>query len=749
MSAAVIRKLQQAEQQLKHGDIDGAALSCEEVLRRAPRNPEALWLLGIARLMSQRVDEAIAHFERVLAALPNHGAALENLGLAHLMRGDYATAERQLRKAAAHPSAPASVFMRLGLALLHQGNSAEAVTQLEHARNLQPANLDVHASLGRAYAAQSRWGDALREFEHVQAGAPNDPDTLYNLGVVSAEEGAPDAALSWFDQCLARAPQHLDALERRAMLYLALGRFRQAAEDLRIVVAARPADASALLALAEAGFQCGALDEAFETAAKARDLDPAASGPYSLMAQMHHVQGALDKAVDVLEEGYARTRADALLGALVHLTHRQCDWRRWKPAWHDMASRLDYATDLGSPFWLLQENTTPAQQLSYTRRWVAHSYPTSASASREMERQRKGADERWRIGYYSGDFHQHPVACLVVEALELHDRERFEIFAYSYGPDDGSELRSRLVNAVEHFVDVAWEPNDVVLNRIRCDRLHLLIDLKGYTAGDRLRVMAERPCAVQAAWLGYPATTGAPFIDYLIADDYIVSPEMEQHYSERVLRLPNSYQANDRKRRAAPPRARADYGLPEDAFVFCCFNQTVKITPDIFGRWMSLLRRVDGSVLWLLDDNRWATGNLREVAEQAGIAVERVVIGPRLPPAEHLARYRAADLALDTFPYTSHTTGSDALWLGCPFVALSGDTFASRVSGSLLVNCGLPELITRTPDEYEALAVRLANDVSYMQEVKARLAVARDSAPLFDSQRFVCDLENLYLQIVS
>jgi predicted O-linked N-acetylglucosamine transferase (SPINDLY family) len=748
MSAAVTRKLQQAEQQLKHGDIDGAALSCEEVLRRAPRNPEALWLLGMARLMAQRIDEAIPLFERVLAAAPNHGAALENLGLAHLMRADYATAEHHLRKAAAHPAAPASVFMRLGLALLHQGNGAEAVTQLEHARSLQPANLDVRASLGRAYASESRWSDARREFEHVHAQAPNDPDTLYNLGIVSVEEGAPDAALSWFDQCLARAPQHLDALERRAMLYLALGRFPQAADDLRVVLAARAPDPSALLALAEASFQCGALDEAFETAAKARDLDPAASGPYSLIAQMHHVQGALDKAVDVLEQGYARTRADALLGALVHLTHRQCDWRRWKPAWEHMSSRLEDATDLGSPFWLLQENTTPAQQLAYTRRWVAHSYAASTNALRPMQRQPKSAGERWRIGYYSGDFHQHPVACLVVEALELHDRERFEVFAYSYGPDDGSEMRSRLVNGIEHFVDVAWEPNDVVLKRIRSDRLHLLIDLKGYTAGDRLRVMAERPCAVQAAWLGYPATSGAPFIDYVIADDYIIRGDAEQHYSERVLRLPHSYQANDRKRRAAPPHARADYGLPEGAFVFCCFNQTVKITPQIFERWMSLLRRVDGSVLWLLDDNTWATRNLRQSVKEAGIAGERVVIGPRLPPAEHLARYRVADLALDTFPYTSHTTGSDALWLGCPLVALSGETFASRVSGSLLVNCGLPELITRTLDEYEGLAVRLANDGAYMREVRARLAATRESAPLFDSQRFARDLEALYVQIM-
>jgi predicted O-linked N-acetylglucosamine transferase (SPINDLY family) len=248
--------------------------------------------------------------------------------------------------------------------------------------------------------------------------------------------------------------------------------------------------------------------------------------------------------------------------------------------------------------------------------------------------------------------------------------------------------------------------------------------------------------------LGYPGTSGAAFIDYIIADEFIIPHGAEDHYSERVLRLPHCYQANDRKRRAAPPRTRVEYGLPDDGFVFCCFNQTVKITPAIFERWMALLRALPRSVLWLLEDNRWASANLLAAAQSHDIAPERVVIAPRLPLHEHLARYAVADLALDTFPYTSHTTGSDALWLGCPLVALCGETFAARVSGSLLVNCGLPDLITSTLEEYEGLALRLATDQELMQNVRQRLATARDRAPLFDSQRFVHDLEQLYLRII-
>jgi predicted O-linked N-acetylglucosamine transferase (SPINDLY family) len=748
MSSAVLRKLQQAFERLQNGEADAAATLCADVLRRAPKNPDALWLLGTARLMTNRVDEAIPLFEQVLVTSPGHGAALENLGLACLMRGNAERAEALLRRAAEIPNAPASVFMRLGLALLQQARNDEAAKALERAVQLAPDDMDPRINLGRAYAAQGRWPDAAREFQAVLARHPQHADTLFNLGVVILQQGMAEDAIGWFDRCLAHAPEHIDARERRAAAYLALGRFPQAADDLRTVVSAQPSNATATFALAEAMFQRGSLDDALQTALRARDLDPSAPGPYTLISLVHNIRGELDHAVQALEEGYSRTRADPLIGALVHVSHRQCDWPRWTSAWQIMHERLDHSTDLGSPFWLLQEDTTAQQQLAYTKRWAAQTFRSRPAVAAATAKRATDNNERLRIGYYSGDFQQHPVACLFVEVLELHDRDRFEIFTYSYGPDDGSDIRRRFETGVEHFIDVAWEPNDVVVNRIRSDSLDLLIEPKGYTAGDRLGVMAQRPSPRQATWLGYPGTSGAEFIDYIIADEFIIPPGAEPHYSERVLRLPHCYQANDRKRRAAAPRTRIEYGLPEDAFVFCCFNQTVKITPAVFERWMALLRAVPRSVLWLLEDNRWATQNLLAAAGPHGVARERVVVAPRLPLHEHLARYAVADLALDTFPYTSHTTGSDALWLGCPLVALCGDTFAARVSGSLLVNCSLPDLVTSTLDDYERLALRLATDADLMKSVRQRLAAARDTAPLFDSQRFARDLEQLYLRII-
>lgn len=699
MSASAQRKLQDAHDRLQRGDIAAAASLCEEVLVRAPRNPDALWLLGTARLSEGRTHDALPVLERAVKAAPAHGPALESLGLAYLLVAQYADAERLLRRAAAVPGAPASVHMRLGFALLNQGRHAAATVELE--------------------------------------------------GVV------------------AREPGNLDAREQLAAVHLAVGRYVQAIDELREIVRARPADEEAILALANACFQTGALEEAHEHAAHALELAPDAAEGYGILAQIHYVRGEIDQAARVAERGFERTAARPLLGLSMHLLHRMCAWERWRTAWQRMAPQIATAADLGSPFSLLCEATTPEQQLSYTKRWAAARFEKAQLGSAGYARPastiqpaptgdgrpapppaiRRRGSPRLRIGYLSSDFQEHAAAYLLAEMLELHDRSRFEIFAYSYGPDDASPMRARVRDAVEHFVDIAWEADDAAVERIRADEIDVLVDLKGYTVGDRLQIMAQRPSPVQVTWLGYPGTTGAPFIDYLIADPYIVPPGAEGSYSERVLRMPHCYQPNDRRRPIAEPMTRAEYGLPQEGFVFCCFNQTVKIMPELFARWMRLLRDVPGSVLWIAEDNRWANAHLRAAAAGHGVAPERIVFGARVAFARHLARFRVADLALDTFPYTSHTTASDGLWMGCPLVGLCGDTFAARVSGSILTSCGLADLVTHTLDDYEKLALRLATDSGFMQDVRSRLAAARDAAPLFDAEKFARDLEGLYLRI--
>jgi protein O-GlcNAc transferase len=782
VSASSVHKLKQARERLQKGDIAGAQFLCEQLLQRAPRNPDALCLLAMSHLMNGRPTEAVPLLEQATGSDPRHGMALEHLGLAHLLLGQFPAAEAVLRRAATLPGAPASVPMRLGMSLLHQQKHDEAVRQLLRALELDPQSADGHLSLGQALA---QTGDAPAARDHFQAVLRRDPghvDAAFNLGVLALRRDELDEARRWFEQVLARSPQYVDAMaslgtvlqkqgrlpeareqylaalrvapdftaahEGMAFVCLALGRPGEAVDHLKATVQAEPQNRNALSALTGALFEVGQLDEAETIARRVCGLDPSDSAAYATLANIYIVRGQLDRAIATLESGYAQTNASSLLGMVTYQLRQACDWVKWQAAWEKMAPEIERNSALGSPFWLLCEPTTAEQQLSYTRRWADSRFkPVTASTRIPTIEPRRHT--RLRVGYLSSDLQEHAAAYLIAEALELHDRDRFEVFAYSHGPDDRGAMRPRVRAACEHFIDIAWEPDDVAAERIRNDELDLLVDLKGYTAGDRLTIMARRPCAVQVTWLGYPGTTGAAFIDYLIADAFVIPPEHESAYSERVVRMPHCYQPNDRKRAIAEPLRRPEYGIPERAFVFCCFNQTYKITPDVFAVWLRLLRNVPDSVLWLLESNRWATRELLERAREQGVAAERLVFAPRLPYAAHLARYRVADIALDTFPYTSHTILSDALWCGCPTVGLCGNTFASRVSGSLLTAAGLPDLVTYTLDDYEQLAYRLAAEPSLLGDIRARVAHARDHSPLFDSTAFTRDLESLYMRLVS
>jgi protein O-GlcNAc transferase len=435
-----------------------------------------------------------------------------------------------------------------------------------------------------------------------------------------------------------------------------------------------------------------------------------------------------------------------MLGKLTFGLRRLCEWDKWRLSWSRLSTSLESSTAAVTPFSLLCEPTTPEQQLTYTRRWCDAYFSPVARTNRPTDTAKSRA--RLRIGYFSSDFYEHAVAYLIAEVLELHDRQEFEVIAYSYGPDDQSSMHARLRSACEHFVELAREPDDLAARRIQDDQLDILVDLKGHTMGARTSLLARRLCPIQINWLGYPGTMGAAFIDYIIADNFLIPPAKASAYAERVLRMPHCYQPNDRKRAVAATLPRAEYGLPTDAFVFCCFNQAYKITPEVFAVWMRLMHATPGSVLWLLQDNRWATNNLKGAALAHDISPDRLIFAPKVPLALHLARYRAADLALDTLPYTSHTTASDALWSDCLLVALCGDTFASRVSGSILTAGGLPELVTKSLDEYERLVLRVTTDHSFRESLQSRLVSGRLSSPLFDSHKFTRDLEILYRGLI-
>jgi predicted O-linked N-acetylglucosamine transferase (SPINDLY family) len=434
------------------------------------------------------------------------------------------------------------------------------------------------------------------------------------------------------------------------------------------------------------------------------------------------------------------------LAHLVYQSQQQCAWddldvwvERLKSVAADDAGEVD-------PFGLLAIADDPAALLPATRNYARRVAASVANLPRP--RRRGDASDRLRIGYLSGNYHDCAVGQLAVELFEQHDRRRFAVTAYSFGPDDGSPLRRRLADAFERFVDVASLSVAAAAQRIADDGIDILVDLMGYTHGARTGILALRPAPVQVAYLGYPGPVGAAFIDYSLADRYVVPPEGERHFDEKLVLLPGCYQPNDSRRQiGAEAGTRAEHGLPADAFVFCCFNQAFKITPEVFGWWIGLLLEVPNSVLWLLAFNRDAQANLRRELTACGIAAERLVFADRRPLPQHLARLRHADLFLDTWPYGAHTTASDALWAGLPVLTWPGAGFAARVAGSLLTVLGLDELIAEGPADYIERASRLARDRAAMATLKERVHQARDGSDLFSGGTAARKLETAYTAI--
>ena len=429
-----------------------------------------------------------------------------------------------------------------------------------------------------------------------------------------------------------------------------------------------------------------------------------------------------------------------------------CRWTRVKEIADRLVSQKIWRTSPIIPFVMLVCCDDPSVHLDCARHLI-HGKDRNPAQDREPSAAACWShgplpSRKLRIAYISADFRVHPVAALISGLFELHDRTRFEVVGISTGVDDRSEERSRLANACDRFFDVRHKGDEdalLLLNELQID---IAVDLAGFTRDSRPGILALRPAPVQVSYLGYPGTTGADFIDYVIADPIVLPFDQQPHYTERIVHLPDSCQVNSKRPVASSTPTRQACGLPEDAFVFCCFNNNYKITPEFFDVWMRLLAANPGSVLWLRKENADAERNLRDAARERGIDASRLLFADRLPLYEdHLARHRQADLFLDTLPYNAHTTASDALWVGLPLVTCTGRTFASRVAASLLHAVGLPELVTHSIADYESLAMTLAADPALLNDCKRRLAENRHTCPLFDTARFARHIEAAYIRM--
>jgi protein O-GlcNAc transferase len=692
--------------------FDDALASYDRALAIKPDYADALNHRGNVLRDLKRFDDSLASYARALAIKPGHAEALNNRGaaLSDLKRFDDALASYD-RALAIKPDYAEALNNR-GAALSDLKRFDDALASYDRALAIRPDFAEARNNRGNALSDLKRFEDALVSYDGALAVKPDYVDALFNRGGALSELKRFDDALASYDRALAIRPDYAEALNSRGAVLSDLKRFEDAVASYDRALTIKPDYAEALYNRGNA------------------------------LSDLKRFEAAIisyDRALAV-KPGY-----EFLLGSRLFCKMTICDWRGITDDFRAIAERIESGEKASSPSIVLATPLSAALQRKCSEIFIHEKYPQSSLLPKFEGRH---GHDRIRLGYFSADFHNHATAYLMAELFERHDRTQFELIAFSSGPVTSDAMRTRLMKSFDRFIEIgALSDKDIALLARSLD-VDIAVDLKGFTQDSRTGVFAMRPAPIQVNYLGYPGTMGADYIDYLIADRTLIPENHQQHYVEKIVYLPDSYQVNDSKRLIAGKLfTRAEFGLPEKGFVFCCFNNNYKIAPNIFDIWIRLLKTDGSSVLWLLEDNISAMKNLRSAAQIRGISPERLVFAKRMELSEHLARHRLADLFLDTLPYNAHTTASDALWAGLPVLTCLGKTFPGRVAASLLNAIDLPELITQNLDAYEVLAQEFATDSQRLECLRRKLAANRLTQPLFDTTLFAKHIESAYISM--
>ena len=670
-----------------------ASITYGNVLQALNRPVEALAIWN--EILKSQPDSAMARYNRgnVLQELNRHAEALDDYDQVLMLMPD---------------NAPA--LYNRGCVLQHLQRHQDALASFDRMLELVPENISALHNRGVTLQKLGRYQEALATYERAFLKAPDDVEVLTNRGVVLSELKRWEDALASYDQALAIMPGYAEAWNNRANVLMDLRRPADALASWGRAVAIRPDFAEVFNNCGPALVELQRHTEAIASYEKALELDP----------------------------DYAY-----LYGTWLHTRMQICDWTGVENHLIQLAEKIKSNEKVCPPFFMLALSDSLYLQKKAAEIWVNDKYP-----KRSLLPGRPGhaKHDKIRLGYFSADFREHPVADLTARLFEIHDRSHFELTAFSFGPDTQDPARKRLAGAFDAFIDVRNKSDQEVAALARQLEIDIAIDLGGFTVDSRTSIFAMRAAPLQINFLGYPATMGADYMDYIFADTTLIPASYQEYYAEKVAYLP-SYQPNDPTRVVSDRDfIREALGLPRAGFVFCCFNNHYKITPQVFDSWVRILKQVEGSVLWLSAGNPAVQENLKKEAARRGLAPYRLIFAERVPlRADHLARHRCADLFIDTVPYNAHTTASDALWAGVPVLTCMGTTFAGRVAASLVSAAGMAELITQSSSEYEALAVKLAKDPALLGELKAKLARNRTACPLFDADRYRRHIEAAYI----
>ncbi len=656
-----------------------------------------------------KLREAFLRYDAILKAVPGHAPALHYSGIVLYQSGKLVAAVERIRASIAADPGVGEAWSNLAIALKDLGHHEAALNGFREAARLAPDDTKVLGNLAGALLAAGQHAAAEATAKQLLARDANNATGWFILALALQPQGRMLEALDAASRAAGLAPEHERHAGLKAQIELGIGAPDKARKTLESALARHPMSAALRFELA------GLLE--FRMA----DLEAAAAA-YDQVLRIDPKHGAA-------------------LAQLTFLRARLADWRDRDSLVAQYRAGVAAEVPAMSPFALLSLPSTRAEQRQCAQTWIK-----TLVGPQTKSRRRILAPGRLRLGYLSSDFHTHATAFLAAGLFEQHDRSRFEVIAYSTGRDDNSPMRARLARAFDRFVDLSNLDPAAMADVIRQDAVDILVDLKGHTEGATPIVLAHRPAPILAHYLGYPGTLGGGLVDYLIGDSIVTPPTHAGDYGETLAVIPGSYQINDRERPIGKTPSRESLGLPAAGFVFCSFNQTYKINPQVFDTWMAIMKAVPDAVLWLLvrTDDDPAIANLRREAQARGVAPTRLVFAPHRSNPDYLALYRHADLFLDTWPYNAHTTASDALWAGCPVLTILGTTFAGRVGASLLTAAGMPELVTADVASYVAAAVRIAGDTVAATQLREHLSGPGRSSPLFDTVATTRALEAVY-----
>jgi predicted O-linked N-acetylglucosamine transferase (SPINDLY family) len=700
---------------------------------------------AIQAFNSDNFDSAVSVLKGVLEGDINSADIIFELGVAYANSNRHKEALAVLSCLRPYKKSDVKLFYNLGLIYDLQGNQELALEAYDTALKIQPNNIEALINKGSICNDIKKYSLAFEVLEKATQIRPDIPEGWSNLGIALNHLNLCQESLSAYCEAIKLNPNYFQAWSNKSVVLNKMGQFREAYLACNRALSLNPDYVDAWCNKGNALNELKRYEEAIAHFDKALHLNPNFSEAWSNKGVSLKQLERYDEAIAHYEKSLSlKSDIDWVHGDLLHTKMKICSWLGLTDSLGDISKQVMANRKIAQPFSLLALNDDIFLHKKSAEIYAQDKYPLNPTLGLIRKHAVK---EKIRIGYFSADFKNHPVAFLIAELFEIHNRNQFEIYAFSL-ENANDEMRGRLVTAFDYFIDAESMSDIEVAQLSREHSIDIAVDLTGFTQDSRTGIFAHRAAPIQVNYLGYPGTMGTDYIDYIIADKTLIPTQSQKFYSEKVIYMPNSYQVNDRRRLISDKQfTRQELGLPGNGFVFCCFNNNFKILPATFAGWMRILKAVDDSVLWLFADNPWAVENLRKEASSHEIDANRLIFAERMSLPEHLARHRQADLFLDTFPYNAHTTTSDALWSGLPVLTLMGETFASRVAASLLNAIDLPELITSTQEEYEIMAIDLAMNPKKLADIKVKLSKNRLTTPLFDTPLFSRNLEATYIKM--